>query len=45
MTRQEIEQRLDELAREFAETHDKKIMEEIYELAGELVKMLKESSN
>jgi hypothetical protein len=33
MTRQEIEQRMDELAREFAETHDPVIREEIYRLA------------
>jgi hypothetical protein len=31
VTREEIEQRMDELAREFAETHDPEIPEEIYE--------------
>jgi hypothetical protein len=33
VTREEIEQRMDELARESAETHDPEIPEEIYELA------------
>jgi hypothetical protein len=33
MTRQEIQQKMDELAREFAESHAPKIPEEIYELA------------
>ena len=33
MTRQEIEQKMDELAREYRETHDAEIPEEIYELA------------
>jgi hypothetical protein len=34
MTREEIVQRMDELAREFAKTHDPEIAEEIYRLAG-----------
>jgi hypothetical protein len=38
MTREEIERKMDELAREFAETHDPKIPAEIYKLA----RMLKE---
>jgi hypothetical protein len=32
MTREEIEQKMDELAREFAETHDPEIPAEIYRL-------------
>jgi metal-sulfur cluster biosynthetic enzyme len=39
MNRQEIEQRLDELAREYRDTHDPEIPEEIYELARRLKKM------
>jgi FKBP-type peptidyl-prolyl cis-trans isomerase (trigger factor) len=38
VTRQEIEQKMDELAREFAETHDPEIIEEIYRLSRELEK-------
>jgi hypothetical protein len=34
LTRDEIEQKIDELAREFAETHDPKIPQEIYRLAS-----------
>jgi FKBP-type peptidyl-prolyl cis-trans isomerase (trigger factor) len=45
MTREEIERRMDELAREYVETHNPKIIEELYELACELGKMLKESSD
>jgi hypothetical protein len=45
MTREEIEKRMDELAREYVETRDPKIIEELYELALELGKMLKESSD
>ena len=41
MTRQEIEQKMDMLAREFAETHDPEIPEEIYRLAVELERMKK----
>jgi hypothetical protein len=33
VTRQEIEQKMDELAREYHDTHDPEIPEEIYELA------------
>ena len=33
MTRQEIEQKMDELAREYRDTHDPEIPEEIYALA------------
>ena len=36
MTREEIEQKMDELAREFAKTHDPQIPEEICELARRL---------
>jgi hypothetical protein len=36
MTRQEIEQKMDELAREFAATHDPEIPEQIFELASRL---------
>jgi hypothetical protein len=45
MTREEIEKRMDEPAREYVETRDPKIIEELYELALELRKMLKESSD
>jgi predicted DNA-binding protein len=41
LTRQEIEERMDELARRLAETHEKKIVKELYELASELEKMEK----
>jgi hypothetical protein len=41
MTREEIEKRMDELAREYIETHDKKIVEELYELARELERLEK----
>jgi hypothetical protein len=34
-----------EVAREYVETHDPKIIEELYKLAVELGKMLKESSD
>jgi hypothetical protein len=43
MTREEIGRRMDELARKYVETHDQKIIEELYKLALELRKMLKES--
>jgi hypothetical protein len=36
MTREEIEKRMDELAREFAKTHDPKIAEKFFELARRL---------
>ena len=38
---EEIERRMDELARKYVETHDKEIIEELYELARELEKMEK----
>jgi FKBP-type peptidyl-prolyl cis-trans isomerase (trigger factor) len=41
MTREEIEQKMDELARKYVETHDKEIIEELYRLARELEKMEK----
>jgi hypothetical protein len=34
VTRQEIEQKMDALAREYHETHDPEIPDEIYELAS-----------
>jgi FKBP-type peptidyl-prolyl cis-trans isomerase (trigger factor) len=40
-TREEIEKRMDELARKYTETHDKKIVEELYELARALEKLEK----
>jgi hypothetical protein len=39
MTRQEIEQKMDELAREYRETHDPQTPEEILELARRLREM------
>jgi hypothetical protein len=36
---------MDELACDYVETHDKKTIEELYELALELEKMLKKSSD
>ena len=39
MTRQEIEQRMDESAREFVETYDPEIREEIYRLARMLIEL------
>jgi hypothetical protein len=42
LTRQEIEERMDELGRRLAATHEKKIIKEHYELAKELEKMKKE---
>jgi FKBP-type peptidyl-prolyl cis-trans isomerase (trigger factor) len=41
MTREEIEKRIDELAHKYVETHDKKIIEELYKLACELRKLEK----
>ena len=38
MTREEIEKRMDELAPNYVETHDKEIIEELYKLALELEK-------
>jgi hypothetical protein len=37
--RQEIEQKMDELAREYHDTHDPEIPEEIFELAKRLREM------
>ena len=42
MTREEIEKRMDELARKLAETQDNKIIKELYQLALELEKLEKE---
>jgi NAD-dependent DNA ligase len=39
MTCQEIEQKMDELARKYHDTHDPEIPEEIYELARRLKEM------
>jgi FKBP-type peptidyl-prolyl cis-trans isomerase (trigger factor) len=39
VTRQEIEQKMDELAREYRDTGDPEIPEEIYELARQLGEM------
>jgi hypothetical protein len=36
MTREEIEQRTDELARKYAETHDKEMIEELSKFVREL---------
>jgi hypothetical protein len=38
-TRQEIEQKMDELARKYVETHDREIIEELLDLACELGKI------
>jgi hypothetical protein len=42
MTREEIEKRMDELARKHVETHDNEIIEELYRLARVLGEMEKE---
>jgi hypothetical protein len=42
MTREEIEKRMDELARKYVETHDNEIIEELYRLARVLGEMEKE---
>jgi hypothetical protein len=39
MSRQEIEQKMDELARKYVETHDREIIEELYQLARQLEEM------
>jgi FKBP-type peptidyl-prolyl cis-trans isomerase (trigger factor) len=39
VTREEIEQKMDELAREYRDTHDPEIPEEIYRLARQLREM------
>ena len=41
ITREEIERRMDELARKYVETRDPEIREEIYRLGRELEKMEK----
>jgi len=41
MTLQEIEERMDELSRRLVETHDKKIIKELYDLALALEKLEK----
>jgi hypothetical protein len=41
VTRQEIQQKMDELAREYCDTHDPEIREQIYELGRELEKVEK----
>jgi hypothetical protein len=40
-TRGEIEEKMDELARKYVETHDKTIIEELYKLVKELEKLEK----
>ena len=42
VTRQEIEKRMHELARMYVETHDSKIIKELYKLGCELEKAEKE---
>jgi hypothetical protein len=42
VTREALEKRMDELAREYVQTRDKKIIDELYELARELEKLEKE---
>jgi hypothetical protein len=42
-TCQELEERMDELARKYVETDEKEIVEELYRLARELEKMEKKS--
>ena len=41
MTREEIEKSMDARARQYVETNDKKIIDELYELARELRKLEK----
>jgi FKBP-type peptidyl-prolyl cis-trans isomerase (trigger factor) len=41
MTRKEIQKQMNELARKYVETHDDKIIEELYRLSLELEKMQK----
>jgi hypothetical protein len=45
ITREEIEKRMDELARKYVETHDPEIPQEIYRLARELEKNEKQSES
>jgi hypothetical protein len=44
MTREQIEERMNELARKYLEAHDPEIPYELYKLARELEKIEKESS-
>jgi hypothetical protein len=44
MTREQIEERMNELARKYLEAHDPEISYELYKLARELEKIQKESS-
>jgi hypothetical protein len=39
MTREEIEKRMDELVRKYSETHDKTLLEDLYQLAREFEKI------
>jgi hypothetical protein len=41
ITREEIERRMNELARKYVDTHDPELTKELYELAGELERMKK----
>ena len=45
MTRAEIEERMDELARKYVEKRDQAIIEELYKLRAELARLEKESSD
>ena len=45
MTREEIEKRMDELARKYVEIRDKEISQELYQLARELEKIEKLEKN
>jgi hypothetical protein len=45
MTREEIEKRMDELARKYVEKRDPEIIEELYRLRIELTRLDKESSD
>jgi hypothetical protein len=45
MTREEIEKRMDELARKYVEKRDPAIIEELYRLRIELTRLDKESSD
>ena len=39
MSREELEQKMDELARKYVETHDREIIEELYNLRLELKRL------
>jgi FKBP-type peptidyl-prolyl cis-trans isomerase (trigger factor) len=45
MTREEIEKRMDELARKYVENRDPEIIDELYKLRVELAKLEKKSSD